>query len=295
MRHRLHGGNERLPHRLRLTLSYSREAVYREYCPTPPLAPYVECFWTKRIDVSRTGVRQRVLPDGCMDILFYLGADRRQPPTGLVIGTMTQAVLVDGSDGGRIVAVRFRPGAAIAFLAVPAHELTDTKVALADVWHDADPLRERLRAADSLRAGVSELERELLLRLAAVRPLDPLIRAAVGALRQTNGEPARIGELARTLGVSRQHLAQKFKIHVGVGPKEFERVVRMTRLTERLLAPGRPKSTAELAYDLGYYDQAHMIHEFKALTGLTPREYSADMRDSIFPIQGPEADAHSPV
>ncbi|WP_394844238.1 AraC family transcriptional regulator [Pendulispora brunnea] len=272
--------------------------MYREYAPGPPLAPYVECFWTKRIDVSRTLVRHRVLPDGCMDILFYLDGRHGEVREGLVVGTMTRALLVDESASGeRVVAVRFRPGAAIAFLATPAHELTDRNIALSDIWRDTDPLRERLRTATSLAACVGELERALLLRLAgrAARPLDPLIGAAVGALRRVQDEPPRIGELARSLGVSRQHLAQKFKIHVGIGPKEFERVVRMTRLTERLLAPGRPKSTAELAYDLGYYDQAHMIHEFKALTGLTPREYASDVRDSIFPIQEPGADAHSPV
>ncbi|WP_394833761.1 AraC family transcriptional regulator [Pendulispora rubella] len=272
--------------------------MYREYPPTRPLAPYVECFWTKRVDVSRTRVRQRVLPDGCMDILFYLDADRR--PEGLVVGTMTRALLLvdESAAGDRVAAVRFRPGGAVAFLATPAHELTDMNIALDEVWRDTEGLGERLRTAASPAACVAELERELLLRLVNARPLDPLIGAAVGALRRVHDGPLRIGELARTLGVSRQHLAQKFKVHVGIGPKEFERVVRMTRLTERLLAParaGQRTTTAELAYDLGYYDQAHMIHEFKALTGLTPREYAADVRDSIFPIQGPEAGAHSPA
>jgi len=262
--------------------------VFREYLPTPALESYVDRFWTKIGRASDSlAAEQRILPDGCVDILF----DLTRSPIGFVVGTMTRAIVVASTQPQHVIAVRFRPGAAFAFLRTPVFELTDRHIDLDDVLPNMRALGERLAAITRERpeAAVLELERELLRRLPRIAPLDPLVLAGIERLlRQRN--PLRIAELAQALGVTRQHLARQFKVHVGIAPKEFERVARMMRLRRHLagdLAGDVPPNTsaamkhpsaAQLACELGYYDQSHMIHEFKSLSGLTPREYAARQR-----------------
>ncbi|WXB14317.1 helix-turn-helix transcriptional regulator [Pendulispora albinea] len=212
---------------------------------------------------------------------------------------MTRAIVVASAEPQHIVAVRFRPGGAFAFLGTPLDELTDRHVELDEVLPGMRGVEERLASLKTQRpeAAVAELERALLRRMAHVVPRHPLVLGGVDRILRTD-TPLRVGELADALGVTRQHLTRQFKVHVGIGPKELDRVIRMTRLTRWLdgvdgkggdgdavsrsgrVPRGAQKapSAAQVAYELGYYDQSHMIHEFKSLTGITPREYASRER-----------------
>src|SRR5262245_19551785 len=87
-------------------------ATYREILPTPRLARYVECYWTR--EDSRGTRRHRVLPDGCSDILF---SSRNGEPSGLtLVGLMTTPQILDVPAGQLFFGVRFRPGMAAAFV-----------------------------------------------------------------------------------------------------------------------------------------------------------------------------------
>jgi AraC-like DNA-binding protein len=241
----------------------SARARYREYLPAPALRPYVACYWTSTAPGASSS--HRVLPDGCIDILFDLTGE--QYPDATVIGAMTRPLLFETSSPVEMVAVRFRPGGAVPFLRLSAHEITDSNARLADVWQ-TDRLAERIRGEDDNTRRVRQLEAALLGRLADSRELDPRIQAAVSWLK----EPGRSVEgAAATVDVSRQHLARLFKRHVGVSPKQFARVLRMQRLRSRVRRLSRPDWPA-VALAVGYYDQAHMIAECRALAGATPTE-----------------------
>jgi AraC-like DNA-binding protein len=103
--------------------------------------------------------------------------------------------------------------------------------------------------------------------VAAQHDVDEAIRRIVDA-----GGSLGITRLAPALGVTRQHLARRFAQLVGVSPKMFARVVRLGRVIERARAvpPGEAINWSALALELGYYDQAHMVDEFRELTGVTP-------------------------
>jgi AraC-like DNA-binding protein len=123
---------------------------------------------------------------------------------------------------------------------------------------------------------VATLERVLLARLrgGGTDRADRLARTAVGLIERSGGT-LRIEELARTLGVSRQHLALQFRERVGLNAKTFAMVCRFRRASAVLRdLRGAPVDWAGLAGECGYYDQSHLIHEFQQFAGETPEAFA---------------------
>ena len=101
---------------------------YREYLPPVALREHVLCLWTQSIRDSR-GLAHRVLPDACVDLVFFQG----QPPA--VVGPWTEAFLANLAPGTRITGVRFHPGKAAAVLGLPVCELINRQAEVRDVWN----------------------------------------------------------------------------------------------------------------------------------------------------------------
>ncbi|MFI2415344.1 helix-turn-helix domain-containing protein [Streptomyces sp. NPDC018947] len=196
----------------------------------------------------------RVLPDGCMDLLWHEGRL-------LVAGPDTRAYLTDGSPG-RWAGVRFSPGTAPALLGVPAHELRDRRVDLSDLWPAAEARRltARVNAAPD---PVSGLEEAALTRAAEAGPPDPLLSRIVAALDA--GRP--VAATADELGIGSRRLHRRSLAAFGYGPKTLARVLRLRRALA--LARGGT-SLAETAARAGYADQAHMTRDVRELTGMSP-------------------------
>ena len=245
--------------------------LYQEHPPCAALAPYLACLWTCHVQPEGQAISHRVLPDNCIDILW-----QDSDPQGGVAGMMSTAIEVPFAHRVRTVAVRFKPGAASYFFDLPLHELIDLHPALGDVWGDglaqrfADALWSRPLSDEQ---AVAVIERLLLQRLQASRLRAGLVEAAVGAIEQSHGA-IRIDALANALGVSRQHLASQFRTRVGLPAKVFARVCRFQHAS-KLIREGAPRDWATLALDLGYYDQPHMIHEFRELAGSTPQSFAS--------------------
>jgi len=160
-------------------------------------------------------------------------------------------------DGSSTGSMRILPdGRAALALRTPLTLLTDARVPLRDVT-------QRFPAIDPTRLdSVEEALRSMFSDVAA----DPRVDAAIAIIR--SGGRASIEEVAAQAGVSRQHLARAFAYHVGVSPKTFARVMRFRRAIT--LARGGWDGWADLAGELGYFDQSHMISEFREFAGNTP-------------------------
>jgi AraC-like DNA-binding protein len=98
--------------------------------------------------------------------------------------------------------------------------------------------------------------------------MDSLVAAALARIRQSCGQ-LRVDVLSADLGVSRQHLTRKFDEQVGVSTKMFSRVWRLQSTVKRIRHV-HDIDWSDLALDSGYYDQAHMISEFRELAGVNP-------------------------
>jgi AraC-like DNA-binding protein len=241
--------------------------LYQEYPPCPALAPYLACLWTCRVQPQGQALSHRVLPDNCIDILW-----QDCDPQGGVAGMMSTVIEVPFERPVRTVAVRFKPAAASYFFDLPLHELTDLHPALTDVWKDglAERFADALWSRDlSDLEAIAIIENMLLQRLRTTRLRPGMVEAAVCAIEQSRGA-IRIESLADRLGVSRQHLASQFRSRVGLTAKLFARVCRFQH-ANHVIRQGRPHDWAALALEVGYYDQAHMIHEFRELARSTPQ------------------------
>jgi AraC-like DNA-binding protein len=251
--------------------------LYREFPPHPALAAYLACLWTSHAVPGGAPLRHRVLPDNCIDILWQ---DRA--PLGFVAGMMSRAHRVEVVQPVLTVAVRFLPGAAGAFFGLPLHELQDGHPSLDMLWtpHEVEALAAALWERElSLEQRLGTIERALLARLRrGPDRADRLARAAVGMIERSGGA-LRIEELARTLGVSRQHLALQFRERVGLNAKTFAMVCRFRRASAALRGGSGGLASdgidwAGLAGECGYYDQSHLIHEFRQFAGETPEAFA---------------------
>ncbi|GAA2308045.1 helix-turn-helix transcriptional regulator [Streptomyces hawaiiensis] len=197
----------------------------------------------------------RILPDGCMDLLWNEGRL-------LVAGPDTRAYLTAGEPQSW-AGIRFYPGTAPALLGVPAHELRDRRVALADLW-PAPEVRRLTARVNGAPDPASGLEQVALACAADAEPPDPLLRQVVAALDA--GRP--VAATADELGLGARQLHRRSLAAFGYGPKTLARVLRMRRALA-LARNGMP--LAETAARAGYADQAHLARDVKELAGVPVR------------------------
>ncbi|MDB4949750.1 MAG: Helix-turn-helix, AraC protein [Gemmatimonadetes bacterium] len=256
--------------------------TYAEHAPPPRLAPLVECVWTSAGSVPAGGVfESRVLPDGCMDVIFDLrdsrgGSDPDRGPRSYVVGAMRTPLHVRMAGSVDLLGVRFRPGGATPFVDAPAGELTDRSVGLDALWGAgaAAEMEERLHAAAP--ADRPRLAMEMLTgRLSPERAPDARVMHASGMIERLGGRVA-VAELCRAVGLTRRHLERIFLDAVGLPPKTACRVARVQAAIRRVR--GRPvASWSRLALDCGWYDQAHMGRDFREIAGTSPGAYLRDV------------------
>ncbi len=194
----------------------------------------------------------RVLPDGCQDLIWVDGGL-------LVAGPDTVAQVTASAPGTRFTGLRFAPGTATAVLGVPAHELRDRRIALADVWPVAEARRATARVATAQRPA-DALERIAGARLEAAPP-DPSIPEIVRRLAA--GVP--VPQAGAAVGLGERRLHRRCLAVFGYGPKTLTRILRLNRALD-LARAGTP--FALVAATAGYADQAHLAREVKALAGV---------------------------
>jgi AraC-like DNA-binding protein len=206
-----------------------------------------------------------------------MGADESVDHRGFVAGLYDGYADVASTGRAHCMQVDFTPLGAHRFFAMPMRDLAGQTVAL-DHAGRFEELTCRLYDARDWAARFALLDRFVRQRLGrAPAPSSP-IAWAWRQLAASAGR-VRVGALAREIGWSRKHLAQRFAIEVGAGPKTAGRILRFAgarRSIDAGIHTG-PMDWADLAADCGYADQAHMIREFHAMAGVTPADYVRDV------------------
>jgi AraC-like DNA-binding protein len=243
--------------------------------PVPRLARFVEYLWASQ--GAPDHAKERVVPTGTLELAVSLVDDgrgisddagaERQFSGALVAGAYRRPFTFDTHEDASVVGVHFKPGCAGVVLGVPAGELTDRHVDLDELWgRRARELRERLCAATTTEQRFAILEAELTSRLDP-RHGHPAVRYALDALARPE---ARVREIAKDTGLSQRRLIELFTAAVGLTPKRFGRVLRF----HRAAALGRSAvfDWTRVAHECGYYDQAHLIRDFRELAEVTPSD-----------------------
>jgi AraC-like DNA-binding protein len=247
--------------------------TYTEHRPPPDLAPWIACFWEIRgATHDGTSHLHRVLPDGCADLLFDLEAARRSggAPAQLV-GPMSEASLHEMRGSVHLLGVRLRPGVVNGFAAIPADRVLDSSAPLAELPASLRPSVAAL--SEQPGTAVARLVSACRARAADLDSPDVLIEHALSRWSRAEESLPVVGVLARDIGLSERTFERRFAAQVGLTPVRYRRLARM-RAVLRLHASGMT-DWAELAAVTGFSDQAHLVRDCRAFTGLSPTEWAA--------------------
>lgn len=259
--------------RTALELGRTHNHIYLR--PHRLLRPYIAHYtiWTADA-IPQPGGQLMLVPDasGCM--VLHLNGDRL---TGKLWGATTRVVTVDGGAVGAPVRIfaEFAPGGLYQLTGMGQAALADGIFALDDVlpelYASLTQLVETARCTEQLVAGLDRLLLPLL--LSRDTPCTPL--SVTNALQQTSGLMS-VEALSLREGYSARHLGRLLHDYLGMGPKQFARLLRVNAAV-RLLGSGQPLTY--LAQESGFYDQAHFIRDFSRICGVTPGDYRDRMSD----------------
>ena len=245
----------------------------------PPLMPqFVDAVQVLR-PISGDPVRRvKNFPDGRITMILRITQGSPESPGSrngdiCVAGPRRFALFKTVAAVPLAVLIRFQPGIAGLFVGSPAEDLRDRVIPIEELWGSEGV---RLREAVVLAQGVPEMlnqVQDVLAKRARVVGFasEQIARHAVELMRQSHSAP-HVKQVAARLGVTERHLRRAFHASVGVTPKDYLRILRLERV---LRASRRGMNWSQAAVDAGYYDQSHMIAEFRKFIGFSPSAFVA--------------------
>jgi len=252
---------------------------YTEIAPPISLARYIECFWTlSSASQAASASAHRILPDGCCELVLNLadrfrevrddGSSQLQPQM-LLAGQMVRPLRILPTGRVEIIGVRFRPAGAVAFLGLPAKELTGSIISLESVSPRLHRLiLDRVMGSASFSKQLTALETILCSQLGAGQPVRQSVEAAVRVIEKTSGTIS-ISLLQRIVGLGSRTLEREFERAVGLPPKMLCRILRFQKVFQAIERDD-VRGWAAVAAECGYTDQAHLIRDFREFAGETP-------------------------
>jgi AraC-like DNA-binding protein len=273
--------------------------VFRSYFPKPPLSNFVEQFWFYDGFSPRSHRKERLMPDGSVELVINLREDEsrfydrddlnqcHRLSGNILCGPHSRFFVIDTEEQDSVLGVHFKPGGAFPFFPLPADELQNQHVSLEDLWgQEARLIRERILAAPTAQAKLFAMEACLLERL--VKPLEHHRSVSFALSAFAGAERTRtVTEVSERIGLSSRRFIQLFRDQVGLTPKLFCRVRRFQRVLS-LLNHGNQIDWVEVAASCGYFDQAHFIHDFKDFSGINPTTYAALKTEHMNHVPIPE-------
>jgi AraC-like DNA-binding protein len=250
--------------------------------PGPPLCQHIERLWYSAGAVNVPGF-ESVLPTGTVQLVIRLHQEpirRFEENTfrridfehAVVSGAHSRPFVKATYRRSSVIGVHFRPAGAALFFAEPLGRLSNSHLAAEDFWgRQIRELREQLLEATSPRAMFDLLEAALTRRIVQPSQHQQIIRQAVNRFV---AEPTSntVRQVADASGYSPKRFIKLFQNYVGLTPKVFRRVLRFQTVLERV-GKHAAVNWAKLAVDCGYFDQSHLIRDFREFAGIRPSEY----------------------
>ncbi|MHA4808099.1 helix-turn-helix domain-containing protein [Flavitalea flava] len=240
--------------------------TYKEFKPCSALSRFIEVYWHLHIGSHFTPVRQYIFADGLTEIFTNLGnsvpvidGTKFLKPGKLYFGgTMTTTSTFTRMPNSDFAGIRLKPGGIAAFYSLNLSELVDQIIDFPDpelqgLLYPDDQLGERL---DSF------FSRKLNTRILPVVAITESVSLHRGLIT--------VDQLARQHHISKRSLERHFNAAIGVGPKEFIKVIRFQHLLKKLKAKDSQESLLQIACEMGYYDHAHLTREVRRYGGQNP-------------------------
>jgi AraC-like DNA-binding protein len=231
--------------------------------------------------------KQRIVPDGCMEMIFNLGDLFHQfqrdgtfitQPRSFVFGQITSALEIAPSGKTGIIAARFHPEGFNIFSPVEIRSMDNRAVSLEELYGERGILLEQqVLSAATTESRIEIIETFLMTLLSSSHAIDALAKTSVEILLNSSGQVS-IDILAQEVQTSRRQLERKFSSAIGLSPKQLSKIIRL-QATLKMMNEKQFSSLTALAHENGYFDQAHFVKDFKEFTGLSPKQfYANDMK-----------------
>jgi hypothetical protein len=257
---------------------YRPEGNGRVYAALPSDKYRSIIAYYSQVRLVKGALKRTIFPTGTSALVFRCDNCK---PGAFLVGTPTfpreAEYIIPGCD---YFLVWFWPSMSSVFCPVPAEEITDRSIPLDEIWRGrAEGIIERIALATTLQERVREFERSI-----GVLTVPEIPASLSSIIAATCMDVSWAGEESRRPGFyTERHIRRLFKTYVGISPILFRRIIRHQNTLRALLS--HDQDIAGLAFEEGYYDQSHLIKEFKRFLGRTPTEF---IREHIRMEQGAE-------
>jgi AraC-like DNA-binding protein len=255
---------------------------YREFAVSPLLRDFIQCIWMMQAGKGVFANPDLLVPDGNIEVILNYGDPAtRFLPGGVTTETNKGSELVGQRCGWykhattgavNLISISFKPGGLSPFIPFPVADATATAIPFSSLPGTLfSEMEARVFEETDLAKKVAIIEGILLRQLLKNAGKSNQVSEFITRLNAINEFPSIAGFL-QYYTINRRKLERDFDYHVGVSPKFLQRVLRFRKAMLSFHQSANRNLTA-LAYDCGYFDQAHFINDFKEFTGLSPKKF----------------------
>lgn len=255
---------------------------YQTFQPSDELRSLIKCFWTLEVPSQYNSEKQRIVPDGCMELIFLLGDDIKRyisenefiiQPRAIVVGQITKPFIIQPAGYVHCFAARFFPYGFANFIHEPLSKLENKETPISELFGIslANELEQKVLEAKGTPQRIKIIEDFLLEKLSEKFTIDNIVKLTVDTLIDTSGN-SQIKTILKDNLSKRRQLERKFLKQIGMSPKQLGKVLRLQTALKLLLSQ-KVETFTEIAFESEYYDQNHFIKDFKEFTGVTPKEF----------------------
>lgn len=213
-------------------------------------------------------------PYDCMEVDHLSGNNQQKQASSIVVGPQTKRLIITMGYHHLVIKVGFQPGGLYRLLGIPMQELLRTEAfdATELFGKEINDVNEQLSEAASFAGIIQIMESYLLNKIKNVKLQLPIDFVLPLLIRE--GGLINIDQLATMACLSGRQFERVFKDRIGLSPKFFSRLVRFGNAW--VLKESSPTLTwTKIAHRCGYYDQMHLIRDFKEFTGTNPSDIEA--------------------
>ena len=256
--------------------------VYQTFQPHPDLASLINLYWTLEVPAEYDSQRQRIIPDGCIEMAFILGDDIKRyisedefilQPRAMVLGQAMKPFYIQPTGYVDTFAVSFYPYGFANFISEPISNLVNKETSIHRLFGEAaaKALEQKMIQATGTKDRIAFIEEFLFEKLNEKKTIDTIVKTTIDALLSTKGS-APIKLILKQEASKRRQLERKFLEQIGISPKQLGKVIRLQSALKILLNK-EAENLTNIAYKSEYYDQSHFIKDFKEFTGINPKEF----------------------
>jgi AraC-like DNA-binding protein len=237
------------------------------YEPTPELVCFVEHYWTVKWDLrGQPPYNSETLPHPSIHLAI-------EPGMAHIVGIVTRKFSRLLEDEGWVFGIKFKPGAFYPFVQTPISTFTDKTISLAVLFGERGIRFEAAMRAVTTDAEKVSLCEDFLHQLAPAHDENVTLVKQIVEVINTERTITKVDDLVSRFKLNKRSLQRLFSHYVGVSPKWVIQRYRLHEATAQVSA-GEVVDWSKLAVELGYFDQAHFIKDFKTMVGMTPAEYA---------------------